>query len=252
MDALTKKKVLHALYQPYKWLVFVPGLVLSTMVCGLSAIFFCRFLPPKKVSMVFGPFWSRFNALMTPMRVETQGMENIDPKQSYVICSNHQSHYDIFVLYGFLGVDFKWVMKEELRSVPFLGTACDRLGHVYIDRSNREKALASINAAREKIVNGSCILFFPEGTRSRDAQLGSFKKGAFKMALDLDLPILPITINGTGAILPPKTRDLYPGSALMQVHPPVSLEGYTDENMAELMDRVRDIIASGLREPFRG
>ena len=89
-------------------------------------------------------------------------------KQSYVIVSNHQSQYDILLMYGWLGTDFRWVMKKELRRVPVLGLACEKLGHIYVDRSDSAAAVASLNAARKKLVNGTSVVFFPEGTRSRD------------------------------------------------------------------------------------
>ncbi len=76
------------------------------------------------------------------MLVKVHGRENINPQQSYVIVSNHQSHYDVFVLYGWLGIDFKWVMKQELRKVPGLGIGCEKVGHIFIDRSNTERAFS--------------------------------------------------------------------------------------------------------------
>ncbi len=147
-------------------------------------------------------------AWVTPMRVSVEGRENLDPKQSYVLVSNHQSQYDIFLLYGWLGVDFKWVMKKELRKVLGIGVACDRLGHIFIDRSNHAAALATLETAKERIVDGTSVIFFPEGTRSRDGQLKKFKKGAFRMAVDLGLPILPLTVTGTRDVLPAGTSDL--------------------------------------------
>ncbi|ACL05579.1 1-acyl-sn-glycerol-3-phosphate acyltransferase [Desulfatibacillum aliphaticivorans] len=236
------------LYKFYKWLVVVPVLAVSTCVFGLLAMLLCTFMDPKFVGQITGVPWAKLNSIVTPMRVKILGRENIDPKQSYVICANHQSQYDIFVLYGQLGIDFKWVMKAELRSVPFLGAACARLGHIFIDRSDTEKALASINAAKEKIVNGTSVLFFPEGTRSRDGKLLRFKKGAFTFALDLGLPILPVTIVGTKDILPTDTLDLYCGNATMIIHPAIETSGYDKENLPDLMSATREVIEKGLTQ----
>ena len=182
------------------------------------------------------------------MRVQVKGRDNIVKTDSYVIVVNHQSQYDIFVVYGWLGIDFKWVMKQELRKVPGLGIGCEKVGHIFIDRSNHEKALASLHAAKEKIVNGTSVIFFPEGTRSKDGSLGKFKKGAFKMAIDLKLPILPITIIGTKEILPPNSLDLFPGKVMMVIHKPIDTAGYTDDNLDELVELTRQVIASGLVE----
>jgi len=180
------------------------------------------------------------------MTVNVVGVENIQPGTSYVITSNHQSLYDIYVLYGWLGVDFKWVMKKELESVPVLGFACKVLGHIYIDRSDTKSAVETIQAAKSKIVNGTSVLFFPEGTRSADGKIRPFKKGAFKMAMDIGIPILPVTINGTRNILPKGSLDLVPGAVTMIIHKPISVEGYHENNIHELMDRTKMIMSTAL------
>ena len=239
-------KILRILYQPYKWLIFAPYLAVSTLFFGSLTVVLAVVTNPRITSFICGTIWARLNGYLTPIRVKVTGRENIDQTQSYVIVANHQSQYDIFVLYGWLGIDFKWVMKQELRNVPGIGIGCEKVGHIFIDRSNHEKALASLRAAKEKIVNGTSVIFFPEGTRSRDGSLGVFKKGAFKMAVDLRLPILPITIVGTRDILPTDSVDLFPGRARMIIHKPIDTGGYKDDNLDELVDRARGIIGSGL------
>ncbi|HOQ72530.1 MAG: lysophospholipid acyltransferase family protein [Smithellaceae bacterium] len=239
-------KILRILYQPYKWLIFAPYLAVSTLFFGSLTVVLAVVTNPRITSFICGTIWARLNGYLTPIRVKVTGRENIDQTQSYVIVANHQSQYDIFVLYGWLGIDFKWVMKQELRKVPGIGIGCEKVGHIFIDRSNHEKALASLRAAKEKIVNGTSVIFFPEGTRSRDGSLGVFKKGAFKMAVDLRLPILPITIVGTRDILPTDSVDLFPGRARMIIHKPIDTGGYKDDNLDELVDRARGIIGSGL------
>jgi 1-acyl-sn-glycerol-3-phosphate acyltransferase len=239
-------KVAYFLYQPYKWLVFMPILVASTLFFGTFAVLLTMIVSPRTASRLCGDTWARLNSYLTPMLVRVTGRENIDRKQSYVIVSNHQSHYDVFVLYGWLGIDFKWVMKKELRKIPALGAACERIGHIYIDRSHRQAALSSIEEAKARIINGTSVIFFAEGTRSRDGKLGRFKKGAFRMALDLNLPILPLTVDGTYKILPADTRQLRPGRASLTIHEPVPIDGLTSEDIPELMEKVRAIIASAL------
>lgn len=239
-------KILRILYQPYKWLIFAPYLAVSTLFFGSLTVVLAVVTNPRITSFICGTIWARLNGYLTPIRVKVTGRENIDQTQSYVIVANHQSQYDIFVLYGWLRIDFKWVMKQELRKVPGIGIGCEKVGHIFIDRSNHEKALASLRAAKEKIVNGTSVIFFPEGTRSRDGSLGVFKKGAFKMAVDLRLPILPITIVGTRDILPTDSVDLFPGRARMIIHKPIDTGGYKDDNLDELVDRARGIIGSGL------
>ena len=244
---LEMRAFLHCLYQPYKWLFFIPFVTGgSTVLMGLGAVLLAATLGPRAGSRICGVLWARLHTYLTPVSVTVLGRRNIDPKQSYVVVANHQSNFDIFLLYGWLGVDFKWVMKRELRKAPFLGVACEKLGHIYIDRSNTQAAIASLRDAKRKIVNGTSVLFFPEGTRSRSGELLEFKKGAFQMALDLGLPILPVTITGTRKVLPPKTLDLFPGPVRMQFHAPVDVSGTTRETMDDLISRVRGIIQSGL------
>jgi 1-acyl-sn-glycerol-3-phosphate acyltransferase len=240
------KNILHLLYQPYKWLFFGPYLVLSTLFFGSLAVVLVYITNPRIASLIGGAIWARLIAYLTPIFVRVVGRENIEKKQSYVIVCNHQSHYDVIVLYGWLGVDFRWVIKSELRKVPGLGIGCEKIGHIFIDRSNTKAALAAINAARNQIVDGTSVIFFPEGSRSRNNELGRFKKGAFKMAFDIKIPVLPITIIGTKNILPPKTIRLLPGKVKMIIHQPVDIAKYRDADINELMEKVRGIILRGL------
>ncbi len=229
----------------YKILVVIPFCVLSTALFGSLAALFA-ILVNEQTGNFFGIMWAKFNSFVTMMKVEVKGSENIDKNQSYVIAANHQSLYDIYVIYGWLPIPFKWVMKIQLREVPFLGYACYKLGHVFIDRSNREKALKSIEEAKSRIQNGSSIFFFPEGTRSMSGELQDFKKGAFKTALDFDLPILPVSIINTYNILPTGTINLTPGTAKIVVHKPIEIDNYNDDNIEELMERTRGIIHKGI------
>jgi len=234
------------LYQPYKYLVVAPVLVLWTAFCASLALLLTPFTTSRTASRLAAVPWARLLVWITPMRVKVVGREHVDSRQSYVLVSNHQSQFDIFLLYGWLGVDFKWVMKQELRKVLGIGVACDRLGHIFIDRSNHAAALATLETAKGKIVDGTSVMFFPEGTRSRDGKLKRFKKGAFRMAVDLGLPILPLTVTGTRDVLPAGTSDLLPGSATLVIHKPVPVAGFTPNDCQRLSDQVREIIASSL------
>jgi 1-acyl-sn-glycerol-3-phosphate acyltransferase len=241
-------KLLRILYQPYKWFIFFPLVGLSTLVLGTLAAIVGIIVNPRIGSLMGGVSWGKFVAFITPMFVKVYGRENIDKKQSYVVVSNHESQYDILLIYGWLGIDFKWVMKQELRKVPALGFACEKLEHIYIDRSNHIAAINSLENAKKRIVNGTSVMFFPEGTRSSDGKLGNFKKGAFRMALDLGVPILPVTIAGTGKILPNKTINVFPGKAKMIIHKPIDITGYYEKNINQLMEKTREVLISGLEK----
>jgi len=238
-------KIINTVYQVYKWLFFFPLLGFFTLVVGIVSLLII-WIFGQRAGQIGGVVWARLNSLVTPMFISVGGKEKIDRNQSYVVVANHQSQYDIFAIYGWLPVDFRWVLKQELRKVPIIGVYCDRAGHVYIDRSDTASALASIDRAKKRISSGTSIFFFPEGTRSLNGKLLPFKKGAFKFALDLSLPVLPVTIKGTRDVLPANTIELFPGSAEVIIHDPISIEGYSEDNIDELIEKARKSIASAL------
>lgn len=233
-------------YQLWKYLVVLPVAVTTTLVGAAIVVVLVPLIDKSTLSRVIAGSWARICAWITPMRVTVVGREHVDPDQSYVVVSNHQSLFDILVLYGWLGLDIRWVMKKELRSVPGLGLACQILGHIYIDRSDHEAAVASINAAKERISGGTSVVFFPEGTRSDDGRLKRFKKGAFRFAVDTGLPILPVTVDGARDVLPARRYDLRPGRARLVIHPPIPVAGGAPSDLTELIDRARRAIASAL------
>ena len=160
--------------------------------------------------------------------------------------ANHQSHYDVLALIGYLPLPLKWVMKMELRKVPIFGIACEKVGHIYIDRGNSEKAQKSLKAAVEKIQAGSSVVFFPEGTRSSDGKLHSFKKGGFVMALEAQVPILPVTVVGGRKVLPKTSLRILPGNMKIIMHKPIPVNEYTYETREKLIEQVRKVIEKDL------
>jgi 1-acyl-sn-glycerol-3-phosphate acyltransferase len=180
------------------------------------------------------------------MLVKVEGRENIKPDTSYIVLTNHQSSYDIFLIYGWLGIDIKWMMKKELARIPGLGFGSKKVGHIFLDRSNSRAALESLNEAKRRLVNGISVVVFPEWTRSTTGKLGPFKRGAFKLATDLGLPILPVTIIGTNKILPVDSLNILPGKVKMVIHPEISISGFTEANIHDLMEKTRKQISSVL------
>ncbi len=240
------RKFLYILYQPYKWLVFVPFLVFSTLFFSVIAVFIASVFSQKAAGYC-GTIWARLNAFFTPVFVSVEGKKNIKKNTSYIIVSNHQSYYDIFLIYGWLGVDIKWVMKKELRKVPGLGISCEKIGHIFIDRSNTQVAIESMNKVKQKLVNGTSVVIFPEGTRTTTGELSPFKRGAFKMAFDVGLSILPVTLVGTMDILPTRSFNLLPGKAKMVIHEPVPISNYDESEIDKLIADVSAIISSPLK-----
>lgn len=241
-----KTRILYILYQPYKWLVFLPLLLVSTCLFVLLGMLLIFFIDDYAANRIAGVWWARFNSIITPMLVRVHGRDTISPKQSYIVVANHQSHYDIFVLYGWLGIDLKWVIKKELRTIPVFGFAGEKGGNIFIDRSNPAAAYESLEQARQKIVNGTSIIILPEGTRTRTGELGEFKRGAFWLAQHLNIPILPVTILNTRNILPPRTFNLFPGRAIMKIHPPIDTVSYGADSLDRLIYDVRAVIQDGL------
>lgn len=227
----------------YKWVVLLPVVGISTISIGTACLVLCLLIPPAVAGRWCGRTWARIIAFAAFMCVTVKGVKYIEPGQSYIVAANHQSQLDILVVYGWLDLDFRWVMKKELRKIPVLGICCEKLGHIFIDRLDVSAAVAAINKAKEKISGGTSIFFFPEGTRSRDGNLLPFKKGAFKLALDLQLPILPVSIVGTHDILPAGTVCLRPGRSKLIIHPPIETTGWGTERLSELMKRTREDIS---------
>jgi 1-acyl-sn-glycerol-3-phosphate acyltransferase len=233
--------------QIYKWLVVIPVLLISTVIVCTLIIALSFVGLEDFASRTIGTFWARLNMLFTLMPMEIEGQEKMIPGQSYVIVANHQSLLDIYVIYG-LGLDMKWVMKKELRAVPFLGLACERMGHIIVDRSNTEAALATINKAQSRITGGMCVVFFAEGTRSEQTEVGQFKKGAFRFATELDLPLLPASIHNTNKVLPTNTLNWQPGKVKLIFHDPIPTTGLGNSDVPNLARDTREIITSGLNE----
>lgn len=233
-------------YQLYRACIIIPFLILSTAILGSLISVLCLLGFADFASRTVATLWARLNAWVTLMHVTIEGKENLVPGQSYVLAANHLSLVDIYVLYGFTGLDLKWVMKNELRKVPVLGLACELMGHVYVDRTNTESALASIAQAKQRITNGMCVVFFPEGTRSRTVELRHFKKGAFRMAQDLDIPVVPVSIHNTNKILPSDTLAWRPGKVKLVFHKPLDITENTDIN--EMATQTRSTIVTALEQ----
>lgn len=233
------------MYRLYKYLIYFPFLGLWTLLNFLGVIVVAPF-SPRVASRVFAGAWGRGLVRAVPCRLSISGIENIALGTPYVIVVNHLSLMDIPILYGWLPLDLKWVMKKEVRNIPLIGSGTAMLGHIFLDRSDHDAALRQLQQLKEHLQPGTSILFFPEGTRSRSGQLQAFKLGAFHMAADLQLPILPITVRGSDRILTPDGMNLHPGSAEVVIHPPISGEEVAASGPERLRDRAREIIAGAL------
>lgn len=238
------RELMRWLYTPYCLGVVWPWFTGTTVGMGAAAVAMTKFSP--RLAFHVGTAWAWLTCRVNWNRVHVHGRENADPSQSYIIMMNHQSQFDILAFYGHYGRQFRWVMKEELRKVPGIGWYTSAGGHVFIDRSNREKALASLNKAKEVLQGGVSVVFFPEGTRSRHGRMLPFKKGGFMMALQMGLPILPVSISGSRHVLPADDFRTMPGRIDITLHPPIDTSRYNEDTVLDLMADTRAVIASAL------
>jgi len=237
--------LLKIAYQPYKWFIVLPFVLLNTLIMGFICII-VGFFFSQDAADILAVTWSRLCCASGPVKVRIKGKKNYSRFKSYVVVANHQSMADIPVIHGFIGLKIKWVMKQELRDIPIFGAACNQLGCIFVDRSNHEAALRSIEAAKEKMSPKASALFFAEGTRSRGGEVMPFKKGAFRFAMETGIPILPVSIKNSVDILPADTLDLTPGTVDLIIHRPVHVCPYHEATLEEIIEQTRQTIASAI------
>lgn len=230
----------------YHIAVFVPIALVTTVLCATATILMIPIWGDHRWGYYPGMVWAKVLCRTALVRVEVYGRENIAPGRTYIFAANHQSIFDVFLVYGWLGVPFRWVMKKEIRRIPFIGKACEMMGHIFIDRSNAVAARKSIEAAEQRLGRGGSIFIFPEGTRTKTGEVGRLKKGAFVMARDLNLPIVPVTISGAYETMPYHAAYIRPGTIKMYIHQPIRAKLSTPEEIADTMNRTRSTIASKL------
>lgn len=237
--------ILKIAYQPYKWIIAIPFVFLMTMILGLICIF-TGLLFTQEAANFIAFTWSRLCCAIVPLKVTLKGKKNYSRNKFYVVVANHQSMADIPAIHGHLGLNIKWIMKKELEKIPIFGAACHFLGCIYVDRANHEAAIKSIQKAKTTLSRKACVLFFAEGTRSRDGKVMPFKKGAFRFAWEANLPILPVTIKNSAQILPCDSLDLTPGTIEIIVHRPVHISDHHMARLDEIVEHTRQTIAGAL------
>ncbi|MDR2056715.1 MAG: 1-acyl-sn-glycerol-3-phosphate acyltransferase [Dysgonamonadaceae bacterium] len=224
------------LYQIFIWL---PVFFAVTMLTALSVIIGCSLGGERFFSYYPGVWWSKIVCIITLCPVKIAGKEKLNKKQSYVFVSNHQSIYDIFLIYGYLGQPIKWVMKQSLRKIPLVGFACEKAGFIFVDSSSPQAAARTVREAEERLKNGASIAIFPEGSRTRTGKINAFKKGAYQMALDLKLPIVPVTINGSYEVMSVHSFFIHPHKMELIIHEPIPTSSITSENLRDAAQNIR-------------
>lgn len=240
------------LYDLYQLCIALPLLLLLTILTALTTTIgsmlggahFWGYYPAK--------IWSRLICYLLFLPVHVEGREKLHRHTSYVFVPNHQGAFDIFLIYGFLNRPFKWMMKKSLRKIPLVGKACESAGHIFVDRSGPHAVQATIRKAESMLVDGVSLVVFPEGARTYTGRMGSFKRGAFQLADDLQLPVVPVTINGSFDILPRTGHWIHRHRLTMTIHDPIPPHGQGAENIKATMTEAYAAVQSALPKERQG
>ena len=189
--------------------------------------------------------WSRAILRIAGVSVGVEGAENLDSAVSCVLVANHESWFDVWALAGWLPINGKFVGKEELARIPLFGSSWRACGHVAIDRKDRESAVNSLRTIVERMSTEILqVIIFAEGTRSADGEIQTFKKGPFILAIEAGVPIVPVSIDGSRAIMPKGSFVIGKGEIKVRVGEPISVAGMEYEDR----DRLRDIAQTAVAE----
>jgi 1-acyl-sn-glycerol-3-phosphate acyltransferase len=228
--------------------IAIPLIYLYTFVMGSISLTVSLFDQGGRGQHWCAQTWCRLIARTAGARVRVHGAEHILPGASYVFLSTHQSYMDIPAMLGYLPAQLRIAAKKVLFRIPFMGWHLSRAGHIPIDRSSTQNAVASMRRAAAYLHDGICAFIFPEGTRSRDGVVHGFKKGGFKLAIQAGVPIIPVTIIGSRQVLPCNSIIFRPHPIDIYVDEPIPTAGLTDDDIEALMQAVRAAMAQHFRD----
>jgi 1-acyl-sn-glycerol-3-phosphate acyltransferase len=191
-------------------------------------------------------WWAWWVSKSMGLSFSLRGRDKVAPGASYIITPNHQSNADILALVRILPPRFRWVIKKELTKIPVFGWALSGTGAIAIDRSDPKQSVQTLQEATDKLKGSWSVLIYPEGTRTPNGRLLPFKKGAFMMAVQTGIPILPVTSNGAFKVLPKKTVWFRPGHITVTIGDPIVTAGLTEKDVPDLMERTRAAITKNL------
>lgn len=239
------KKILRPFYILY-FIIAYPLALIATMLTGITISLFGKYIPVKGGDYYPAVLWSKFMVRVFLLPITVEGRENLDPNQNYIFIANHQGFWDVFVMFGYIGRNFKWMMKDSLRKMPFIGKACADTGHIFVNRSAPQKEI--FVKALKTLKKGTAMGIFAEGTRTDTGRLGEFKKGAFVIADMAQLPVVPLAIEGSYNFLPKKGFLVNWTPLKLTIMKPIAPIGKGKENVEYLMTESRAAIAKALGE----
>lgn len=222
------------------WLAGWAGAVTLVLFIPITAA--AVFSRSGNLAFTLSILWARFVLFISGVKASATGMDHVDRSRSHIIIANHQSLYDIPAIVTTLGIQFRWVIKKELLKIPLFGYALYASKNIFIDRSNRAQTIATLRKGIARLPRGASLIFFAEGTRSVDGRLQKFKKGGFVTAIDSGFPILPVTVNGSRAVLPKKSLAFSPGKIQVVIGEPIDSSAYTHDRVDALIERTRGVI----------
>lgn len=243
------KKILRIIFIVYLIVFFLPVYSLVTVICSLVCIVGCLLGFHSWAGYYPGVIWSRIGLWLTFCPVTVIGKENIRKEdRPYVVVANHQSGYDIFAMYGYMGIPFRWVMKQSLRNMWFIGKSCEMAGFIFVDETKKSSIANTIEQGKKTLSEGNSIFIFPEGSRTLTGKMGRFKKGAFVMASELGRPILPVSIDGAFDVLVRGKKIPHPHRITLTIHKPIYMSelGEYPQNIIEASRKSQETIASVL------
>jgi len=238
----------------YTWLVFAPCLVVVSIIASVITMLGCWLGDEKIWGFWPGVVWAKIICWLALCPVTVEGRENIDRNTSYVFVANHQGAFDIFLLFGHLNHDFRWMLRKGLRSIIFVGAACERAGHVFVDSHGTTGMMHTFRQALNTLKRGISIIVFPEGTRTNDGHLHTFKKGAYTLAAMLKVPVVPLTLDGPYYVLPKGSLIIHPHKMKITIHKPlnaVTKEEGNDAGVDRLLHESQRVIAETLGEKIQ-
>ena len=221
-----------------------------TSIALVAPLLIALVLITRNENFIYSPIriFIRAGLAMVGVRVEVSGIERLDPNQTYIFTPNHQSLIEVPLFVTYLGRNPAYLGKKEVFKYPVFGYGIRLMGVVPVDRSNSPAAVESAKLATENLRHGKSYVVYPEGTRSRDGHLLPFKKGAFMMAIDAGVPVVPVTVSGATKIMPKAQIKVFPSTVRITIHEPISTAGYSKQNVVELMERTKAKIFSALDE----
>jgi len=242
------------LYRLYQLIIVVPLALLATIITALTVVIGCTIGNGHFWGYYPGHWWARIIIRLLLLPVKVEGREHLEKGQSYVFVANHQGAFDIFLIYGFLGRNFKWMMKQSLRKMPLVGWACEKSHQIFVNKHGASKIKKTYDDARSILQQGYSVTVFPEGSRTFTGHMGHFKRGGFALADELQLPVIPLTINGSFNVMP-RMRDgkfvcWHPLS--LTIHEAVYPVGQGPDNVQATMNQSYDAVMSALVPEFQG